>query len=133
MARRRKNPIAHLAGFEELNEALRSVGDRATGKILRNAAEKGAEVIRDEAKRLAPKDTGALAEGIDVEVHRTQQGRAQFNIAPARKEWYGRLIELGTEKMAAQPFLRPALDAKADEAAKAVEDALFDALEAVLA
>lgn len=132
MARMRKNKTAYLEGFEELNKALRSVGDRVTGKILRNAAEKGSEVIAEEAKRLAPRDTGALAEGIGYKDHRLQQGRAQVNIGIGKGEWYGMLVELGTEKMPAKPFLRPAFDAKADEATKVVQDALVEALSDVL-
>lgn len=132
MARARKNPIAHLEGAEELNRALRSVGDRATGLVLKQAAEAGAQVIADEAKRLAPRDTGALAEGIGIQPGRMQQGRAQFNIGPGKREWYGELVELGTEKMTAKPFLRPAFDAKAEEAKDKVAEVLRDALREVL-
>jgi HK97 gp10 family phage protein len=133
MARRqRKNPLFHVEGADELNEALRAVGDRATGIILRDAAEAGAAVIAEEAARLAPKNTGALAEGIQVKAARIQQGRAQINVGISRDEWYGKLVELGTEKMAAQPFLRPAFDTKKEDAVKAVADALRDALQDVL-
>lgn len=132
MARPRKNPLIHLEGADELNQALRRVGDRASGILLKQAAEAGAEVIADEAKRLAPRDTGALADGITAKVHRAQHGRAQVNIGIGKREWYGQLIELGTEKMPARPFLRPALDSKAEEAIEAVGDALRNALRDVL-
>jgi len=128
----RKNPIAHLEGADELNAALRQLGDRTTGLLLRNAAEKGAKVIADEARRLAPRDSGDLAEGIEAKPGRIQQGRAVFNVQPGKAEWYGKLIEQGTSKMAAQPWLRPAFDAKGEEAVKVVEDALYDALKDVL-
>lgn len=132
MARKRKNPLLHLEGADELEAALKRLGDRTTGLLLKQAAEAGAEVIAEEARRLAPRDTGALAEGIEAEVHRLQQGRAQFNIGYGKEEWYGRLLEQGTEKMPAKPFLRPALDTKAEEAAEAVENVLRDALREVL-
>lgn len=35
---------------------------------------------------------------------------------------YWRFLEFGTEKLAAKPFLRPAFDAKAEEAVKAIAD-----------
>jgi len=127
-----KNPIAYVEGADELNRALRQVGDRVTGLLLQQAAEKGAEIIAEEARRLAPRDTGALAEGIGVQPGRLQQGRAQMNIGPGKAEWYGELVEIGTEKMAAQPYLRPALDGKAEEAKDAVADALRDSLKDVL-
>lgn len=128
----KKNPIAHLEGAEALNAALRSVGDRAGGLVLKRAAEAGAEVIAAEARDLAPRDTGALAEGIHAEAGRVQQGRAQFNVGPSKEEWYGELVELGTEKMAAHPFLRPAFDAKSGDAIEAVGTVLRDALKDVL-
>jgi HK97 gp10 family phage protein len=128
----RKNPVAFLEGAEELTKALRSIGDRATGLTLKKAAEAGATIIAEEAKRLAPRDSGDLAEGIHAEPGRLQQGRAQFNIGFGAKQWYGQFVELGTEKMAAQPFLRPAFDAKAEEATNAVAAVLRDLLKDVL-
>ena len=128
----KKNPIVHLDGADELNAALRSVGLRAGGLVLKSAAIAGAEVIAGEAKRLAPRDSGDLAEGIHAEPGRIQQGRAVMNIGIGKKQWYGELVELGTENMAAQPYLRPAFDTKAEEAIAAVNKVLRDALKDVL-
>ena len=41
--------------LDELNAALRRLGDKVGGLLLRDAAEKGAEIIAAEAKRLAPR------------------------------------------------------------------------------
>ena len=141
----KKNPVAHVEGFEELNKALRDVGNRAGGLVLEKAAEAGAKIIADEAKRLAPRKTGALAEGITIEPARIQNGRAQINIGFSKKTWYGRLVELGHHVRRAKkgqkntskfvpphPFLRPAFDAKAAEAVDAVENSLRDQLRDVL-
>lgn len=124
MARRRKHQTTYLEGADELNEALRELSDRAGGKIVKEAAEAGAEVIRTEASRLAPRDTGLLAESQTDRPHRLQIGRSQIDIGPSKDAWYGRLLELGTKKMSAKPFLRPALDARKDEAIAAVRDVL---------
>lgn len=132
MARKRKNPIAHVAGAEELERAMNAVGDRVGGLLLRDAAEDGAKIIAAEASRLAPKDSGDLAAGIGTAIYRRQTGRTRVNISFGKEEWYGRLVELGSENMAAQPFLRPALDAKQQEATDAVGKALWDALDGVL-
>jgi HK97 gp10 family phage protein len=128
----RKNPLIHLDGADELNAALREIGLRAGGLILKHAAEAGAQVIADEAELFAPKDTGALSIGIELKPGRIQQGRAVFDVRIGKGEWYGKLIELGTEKMAAQPFMRPAFDAKSEEAIQAVQDVLAEALRDVL-
>jgi HK97 gp10 family phage protein len=121
-----------LEGAEELNDALKRLGDRTTGLLLKKAAEAGANVIAEEAKRLAPRDSGDLAEGIHAEPGRIQQGRAQYNIGFGKHEWYGQFVELGTEHSAAQPFLRPAFDTKAEEAKDKVGEVLRDALKDVL-
>ena len=127
-----KNPVTHVEGFEELNAALRRIGERATGLLLRNAAEAGAKVIEDEARRLAPRATGALADGISIAPGRLQSGRAQINVSFGAKQWYGRRSELGTKYLPARPFLRPAIDTKAEEAKNAVGASLWEALKAVL-
>jgi HK97 gp10 family phage protein len=132
MARRRKNHLVTLEGAEELDRALRQVSGRATGLTLARAADAGARVIAEEAKRLAPRDSGDLAEGITVQPGRLQQGRAQINVGPGKDEWYGALQELGTKHMAANPFLRPAIEGKQAEAVEAVLDVLRDALKGFL-
>jgi HK97 gp10 family phage protein len=127
-----KNPVLHLEGAEELNRALREIGGRAGGLILRKAAEAGAEVIAEEAQRNAPRDSGELAESIDVAAGQIQQGRAVMNIGVGKNEWYGIFSEFGTIHMPAKPFLRPALDTKAEEATEAVAQVLCEALRDVL-
>lgn len=119
----RKN-ILHLEGADELNKALAKLENKPKGHALREATEDGAEVIRSEAARNAPRDTGVLQENIEDQTHRLQIGRAQIDIGPARKAFYGRMIELGTSKMSAKPFLRPAFDTKKDDAIKAIGDTL---------
>jgi HK97 gp10 family phage protein len=127
-----KNPVLHLEGAEELNRALREIGGRVGGLLLRKAAEAGAEVIAEEARKNAPRDSGDLAEGIDVVAGQIQQGRAQMNIGVGKHEWYGLFSEFGTVKMPAKPFLRPAFDTKSEEATKRVGDVLREALAGVL-
>ena len=127
-----KNPLVHLEGAEELNRALRSVGDRAGGITLRNAAEAGADVIAEQARANAPRDTGALAEGITTQAGRIQQGRAVINIGYRKAQWYGQFVELGTEHAAAHPFLRPALDSTATEATDTIGAVMRAALKDVL-
>jgi len=125
MPRVRKNPLFHLEGADELNEALRRLSDRASGELLRQAADAGAEVIRAEAERIAPRDTGVLASNIeDRAIRRQMIGRAQIDIGPTREAWYARFVEIGTSRMQAKPFLRPAFDAKKDEAVRAVRAVL---------
>src|SRR5690348_4886943 len=85
MARAKKNIT--VEGFEELDRALQSVGDRAGGILLHNAVEKASQPIVEEAQRLAPKKTGALADGIHAESTRFKVGQAQFDISYNKKQW----------------------------------------------
>jgi HK97 gp10 family phage protein len=137
----RKNPVIHLEGMEELNKALRAVGLRAGGFTLRRAAEAGAEVIREEAERLAPRGDepsnasakyGRLSDNIRKEIHREQGGRIQINVGWGTDQFWGLFLEKGTDHQPATPFLRPAFDGKADEAARMVREILEDALRDVL-
>jgi HK97 gp10 family phage protein len=128
----RKNPAIHLDGFEELNKALRSVGAKAGGMALAKAALAGAEVIAAEAIERAPEDEGDLKAGIGTRLARSQEGRAIAEAGTGRAEWHGKLVELGTSKAPPKPFLRPALEARAADAARAVEASLRETLKDVL-
>jgi HK97 gp10 family phage protein len=141
MAKPRKNQTMSLEGADELEAALKKVGDRAGGLVLRKAAEAGAEVLRQEIEDKAPRGAepspasakyGRLSDNIRAVVRRVQHGRTTMEIGPARKAFWALFLEKGTSRMAAQPFIRPAFDAKGEEAAQAVEDALRGALRDVL-
>lgn len=127
-----KNRTSYVEGADKLDAALKRIGDRATGLLLKEATQKGANIIAAEARRLAPRKSGKLAEGIHAEITTSQAGRAVADVSFNRKQWYGRLIEKGSKNMAAKPYLRPALDTKADEAEQAVADFLWDAIQDVL-
>lgn len=59
------------------------------------------EIVRD-AKRNAPVDTGRLQSSID-------KTRAADRVIIYADTEYAPFVELGTSKMSAQPYLRPAL------------------------
>lgn len=68
--------------------------------------------IRKLARQKAPKDTGALKRGIQVEnVYDKETGLVEYHVGwRKRTAWYGALVELGTEDTPARPHLRPAAD-----------------------
>jgi len=122
----------HIEGADELKRAMKKVGDRTSGLALRNAVEKGATVLKDEAVLRAPRKTGNLRDNIEVQAKRIQVGRVMYDIGVTAKAWYARFIEKGTKYIAAKPFLRPTLDTKKEDATKAVEDELRRSLKDVL-
>lgn len=91
--------MAQLENIENINQA--------------EALLVGGQVILDEMKTLTPVDTGALLESEGMEVVNNEL----FIYAG---EDYASYVEFGTYKMAAQPFMRPAIDTKSNEAVAAM-------------
>lgn len=69
-----------------------------------------ANEIRKDARRRAPKVTGALRRGLQVvNYYDPETGMVEYHVGWSRgTAWYGLLVEMGTEDTAAQPHLRPA-------------------------
>ena len=141
----------HIDGLKELDQALQQLPDRLARNGLRASVYAGAKVVRDEAKLRAPKAVQALGKdqpppgtlkrsvimkqirelsGQDrqtffVTVRHGKKHRKQGKKGNLSQDaWYWRFIEFGTRKMAARPFLRPALDSKRVEAAMAMKKRL---------
>lgn len=71
------------------------------------AAERTGQWAAEQARDLAPVDTGELRASITYTVRRTAQSFAIVVYAGAAHALY---VELGTVNMSAQPYLRPVLD-----------------------
>lgn len=120
-----------VQGLNALQAQLLELGAETGAKVLRTAARKAFVPVFDAAHRLAlpSMDSGALMDAITLVVVKPKAGdvvtavglkisakisrRAAHTLAhrnPARR-WH--FIEFGTVHMAAQPFLRPAMDANA--------------------
>ncbi|MER0516132.1 HK97-gp10 family putative phage morphogenesis protein, partial [Providencia stuartii] len=104
-----------------------------------------------EARAKAPKRTGKLAKNI---VAGNQRGRQRGEVSAGvyvrgtnkagtnsdskmkaddpRNAYYWRFLEEGTSKMPPHPFIRPAFDSKADEAAEFAISKLNQAIDEVL-
>lgn len=71
------------------------------------AAERTGAWAAEQARALAPVDSGELRDSITYEVRRTASSLAIVVLAGADHALY---VELGTSRMSAQPYLRPVLD-----------------------
>lgn len=116
---------------DRLNQLPLALGTQKN--IIARNLRLGSMVIRDEASRLAPVYDGfvrvqkrrgkafTLVPGklrdtmLVVVKDQTATGATAW-IGVAAGAWYGSKEEFGTGRQAATPFLRPALDAKIDEA-----------------
>ena len=116
--------MAEIKGLKQLSAELKRLPDKLRGKTLDNAAAAGARVIRDRAKNTyVPVDTGALKASIVVRKDRELSGKnySTYNVGYLKKKApYGGFVELGTSKMAPQPYLRPAIETEQNNAIDAV-------------
>lgn len=97
--------MADYIAFDD--NALRTLFESEDGPVGRELARRTIRV-ETAAKRLSPVDTGRLRSSITHEMgHEGGDlvGRVGTNVD------YSPHVELGTSRMRAQPFLRPALDA----------------------
>ena len=112
-----------IEGFSEFKNNLRRLGEKMQGKVLMDAAKSGAEIVRDDAARRAPKRTGNLAENMTIVARRSLSdlNEATADVGPERKQFYGRFQETGTKTGPKQAFLLPALDQNRDRIRRAME------------
>lgn len=114
----------------ETTQLLKAMSNLLTKPELAVAAGKGADIIADEARRLAPEGpTGNLKRGIVARVDKVHtefggghEGHAyvsvNYKIAP-----HAHLVEYGARggEMPANPFMRRAQEAKEAEAVSAID------------
>lgn len=103
---------------------MESLPIRVQKNIMNGATRAGAKVVSDEAKRRVSKKSGQLKKSIGITKRRSKNKEfVIFGVSPRKggknSGWYGRFVEMGTSKMSAKPFLRPAAEAKQGEAVKA--------------
>lgn len=110
-----------IEGAKEMERVLRELGPDVANRVGRQALRAGAKVIIDEAKRLVPVDSGALRDSIAVREDRKLKASVGHEIGvnigflkPASRRAH--LIEFGTSKSPAKPFMRPAMDSQAPAA-----------------
>jgi HK97 gp10 family phage protein len=83
--------------------ALARVAEVGLDEVINEAMEAGVEM----AQHLVPVDTGELHDGIEI-IEFASGGRGSYGVTDVE---HAEHVEFGTEKMAAQPYLRPSIDA----------------------
>jgi HK97 gp10 family phage protein len=86
--------------------------------LAAEALRPAADAVAEAAKARAPRRTGKMADSI----HAERTGPAEYKVSWDKDHWYGVFSEVGTEKEAARPFLRPALDSIGGRVAQADEE-----------
>lgn len=123
--------MSTVIGTKELMAKFNKLGEAARGKALENSLVDGGLLISNSAKKKAPYKTGTLKRSIHVGGH-TAESSPGFTPDDVSGEYsdiggnkttetsaqvlvgtnltYAPHQEYGTSKMAARPYLRPALD-----------------------
>jgi len=138
----------NIKGGAELQAFLDQLPAKMEANIMRSAMRQGANVIRDEIKQNVPVSSGDLRDSIKVSSG-SRNGVVKATVRVGnRKAWYAHLIEytgaaahtisakgkgmlsfggffgksVQHPGMKAKPFIRPALDSRANDAIAAVGD-----------
>ncbi|WP_418186735.1 HK97-gp10 family putative phage morphogenesis protein [Aliarcobacter lanthieri] len=102
---------------DDLMKVLKKLPKNIQKNIMVGATRAGANVVRDKAKELVPKDTRNLEKSIGT-IRRNSKNRAVVHFSVTNRKgrkqshdgWYGHFAEFGTVKQAPEPFMRPALE-----------------------
>lgn len=102
---------------EKLLDSLKQFPKNIQKNILVGAVRAGAKPLVEAAKDYAPVDKGILKKSIGVNRKKTKdKNQVWFAVSPRKggkyDGFYGHMVEFGTSKMAAQPFLRPAFESQ---------------------
>lgn len=112
-----------LTGIDQAMAAIRKIGTAVTDDTIKPEAMAALEPVAETARMLAPVNSGELRDSIVVgdTLHRAPErdgGRKGKNVyvgVLAGQAFHGWFVEMGTVKMAAQPFLAPAFEQHRDE------------------
>ena len=104
-----------VTGLKELEKKMKQLSDVARADAKQEALYASSVVVQGDATLNAPVDTGNLRSSIDYEV-----GTDDAEIfTPVQ---YAAHVEYGTSNMAAQPFIRPAIDSNKNNIIKIFSD-----------
>lgn len=131
-----------ITGGPEIVKVLNAMPRQLQRKALVNAFRAGANIVRDEAKRKAPNNTLRRAITVARGNRRNRPSRNTVVMLALRKpaSSLAHLFEFGTQdrrqtttgrftgRMTATPFLRPALDTKAQAATNKIAQILKENL-----
>ena len=98
--------LQKVAKMEEMERIIEKHGSEMQRKAIINASKfRGHYEGRGKNKHFV-KPTGATKRSISV--NSSKVGRFKYKVAPGTS--YAAYVELGTRKMSAQPFIKPAFD-----------------------
>jgi len=109
-----------VTGADKIAQELGDAADKLVPAIDA-AVEAGADLIQDMAITLVPVRTGMLKSTIHVEPTGQMMERL---VSAGQGITYAAYVEYGTRKMGAQPYMRPARDAREAEIVNLIAEAV---------
>ena len=114
-----------VSGAEALEAALEEVAERLLPLAAQGVAQ-GTQALAQEARELAPVNTGALRESIQAGPVSQEGSSVQGSVAA--KAEHAAYVEMGTRQQAPKPFLYPAYQTQRDALVQAVAAAIKEGL-----
>lgn len=113
----------------KLLKALAQFPQNIQKNVLTGAIRAGCKPILDEAKRNVPIDSGNLKKSMGIIKRKSKdKTKVRFSVTPRRKGkydgYYAHMIEFGTSKQVAQPFMRPAFENQDNQSIEASKEYL---------
>lgn len=130
-----------VSGLDAINKQLLELKAETAAKVLAAACRKAFQPVLWVARGLVPVDSGALRDSLKISTSKAdegdmivsvgitvgkKQGGKPGELAPSTR-WH--FIELGTARIPASPYLRPALDQNADGVVAILKEELVQGIE----
>jgi HK97 gp10 family phage protein len=84
-----------LTGIDDVNDMLSKIAPRHAMNIMRSTIHGVANVIRDEARSVVPRDSGTLAKAIRTKRGKLTYGRIKSDVVVTKAAYYWRFLEYG--------------------------------------
>jgi HK97 gp10 family phage protein len=108
--------IGEIVDLDQFLDRLDEMSYLARQVVLTKAVREGGKLIQDEIARQAKRRTGKLAKNIGLTVKQSTATQAVARIGPTVSAFYGKFPETGTKFQDPFEYIRPAFQAKFDEA-----------------
>jgi HK97 gp10 family phage protein len=107
-------------GMIELVSEMRGLPVRVRRRVVRPGLSSAADVVARAIIARSPVKTGLLRRSVRKKFKRPSRNIEAIMIGISPRAYYWKFIELGTERQAAKPFVRPAFDGASQDALTAL-------------
>lgn len=109
---------------ESVEKEIQRAAKRLNHKQVEPLVRQGAEVMADEARSRAPRDSGLLRDSIHTKRQGADDPPVWLAAVDRAQAPHAHLVEHGTVNMQPQPFWRPAFDAVHDDIVRILKSGL---------